>query len=245
MNKKPLGRKSYGSIPHLCGSKLGPGDHTISVGQHRIATQTCATNNKGCKRRIFIQEKLDGSNVGIAKINNEIVPITRAGYCADSSPFNMHHKFAKWVSKNESKFRDLLDEGERLCGEWLYQAHGLLYSLPHEPFVAFDIFNKDNERLNYTDFKDRIEPFEIVTPNLIASGPIAPQELMDVLRITGSKHGCNSVPEGIVYRVEVETKSKSGVYKPDFLCKFVRHTFEPGVYLNGVPVINEYVGEKL
>ena len=24
---KPLGRKAYGSIPHLPGSRLGPGDH--------------------------------------------------------------------------------------------------------------------------------------------------------------------------------------------------------------------------
>jgi hypothetical protein len=35
-NLKPLGRKSYGSIPHLPGSRLGPGDYCISEGQAPI-----------------------------------------------------------------------------------------------------------------------------------------------------------------------------------------------------------------
>jgi hypothetical protein len=33
---KPLGQKAYGSIPHLPGSRLGPGEHCVHEGQARI-----------------------------------------------------------------------------------------------------------------------------------------------------------------------------------------------------------------
>lgn len=36
---KPLGQKAYGSIPHLPGSRLGPGDHHCHEGQAKIATE--------------------------------------------------------------------------------------------------------------------------------------------------------------------------------------------------------------
>jgi len=37
--RKPLGIKSYGSIPHLPGSRIGIGDHKCHEGQERIATK--------------------------------------------------------------------------------------------------------------------------------------------------------------------------------------------------------------
>jgi len=59
MNNKPLGRKSYGSIPHLPGSRLGPGDYHAHEGQARIATEKARDKHD----KIYVQEKLDGSNV--------------------------------------------------------------------------------------------------------------------------------------------------------------------------------------
>jgi len=63
-----------------------------------------------------VQEKLDGSNVGVAKLNNQIIPLTRAGYRADTSPYTQHHKFAKWVLKpvNYKRFDLVLNNNERL-----------------------------------------------------------------------------------------------------------------------------------
>lgn len=244
MNKKPLGHKNYGSIPHLLGSKLGEGDHHISEGQHNIAVKTAATSNKGCRRRVIVQEKLDGSNVGIAKVNNNIVAITRAGYLAETSPFDMHHKFAKWVKIYKDKFDALLEEGERVAGEWMYQAHGLLYTLPHELFVAFDLF-KGQKRCPYNVFKDLMDTHNIVTPGVISEKPVLPKEALNYLRLNGSFHGCLSVPEGVIYRVEIENKPKSDEYEVDFLCKYVRHSFEPGVYLSGPAVFNQYNDIKI
>ena len=135
MSKKPLGHKNYGSIPHLPGSRMGIADHKCHDGQKQIAC--VALRNK--HDRVIVQEKLDGSNVGVILLNSEVVAITRAGYKANTSPYAMHHSFNAWVNIHRDRFRAVLKEGERLCGEWMLVAHGTKYDLPHEPFVAFDI----------------------------------------------------------------------------------------------------------
>ena len=134
---KPLGHKSYGHIPHLPGSRIGEGDHKCSDGQKRI----CCEKVRDKYDRIIVQEKSDGSNVGIAKINGVLVPLSRAGYLAETSPFEQHHRFASWVLSpdNYNRFFACINEGERLCGEWMLQAHGTRYVLPHEPFICFEI----------------------------------------------------------------------------------------------------------
>ena len=64
---KPLGIKSYGSIPHLEGSRITPADKHCHEGQTRIAT----TRKRDRHDEIIVQEKVDGSNVGIALLNGQ------------------------------------------------------------------------------------------------------------------------------------------------------------------------------
>ena len=166
MNRKPLNHKSYGHIAHLPGSRMGPSDHKCHEGQKRIACQKLRDKHD----RVIVQEKLDGSNVGVCLINNTILPITRAGYLANTSPFKMHHIFNNWVYENEKRFRAVLIEGERLCGEWLLVAHGTKYNLPHEPFVAFDLMVKKHHRTPFDKFSLLAEKGDFVIPHVIHDG---------------------------------------------------------------------------
>lgn len=171
-----------------------------------------------------MQEKLDGSNVSAAKIDGEIVALTRAGYKATTSPFRQHHIWADFVRKNESRFARVLSDGERLCGEWLWQAHGTKYRLTHEEFVAFDIMRGPTERLSYIDFMSRVVP-EFVMPKVLSVGdPCSVDEAMERLGKFGH-HGATEPAEGCVWRVE-----RRG--KVDFLAKFVRHDKVDGKYLD-------------
>ena len=216
-NVKPLGIKSYGSIPHLSNSKLGPGDYHCHIGQERIATVKARDKHD----IIIVQEKLDGGNVGICKLNGEILAITRAGYLASASPYETHWIFEKWVRQNEKRFDSLLNEGERLCGEWLYHAVGTRYNLPHEPFVGFDLMVAD-ERKSYFEVKERLEKADIVLPNTIHTGPPMPVE--EALQLLGNgKHGAIDPVEGLIYRIE-----RRGAV--DFLCKYVHPEKENGIY---------------
>jgi len=216
---KPLNMKAYGHIAHLPNSRIGEGDHHCSPGQARIATE----KPRDKFDIIIVQEKLDGSNVCVAKKDDIIYPLIRAGYIASTSKHIQHQIFYKWAMINYQRFDKLLLNGERLCGEWLIQAHGTKYNLLHEPFVAFDIFDTSNNRLPYTDFIKRIEN-EFITPYLIHKG--TPLSVVCAMKSLGEfgKHGAIDKVEGVVYRVERKDKV-------EFLCKYVRPDKIDGNYL--------------
>lgn len=234
---KPIGGKSYGSIPHLPGSRVGPMDYHVHEGQAFIATKKVRDKYD----RIIVQEKLDGSNVGVAMVNGNVLAITRAGYLASTSKYEQHIKFDQWVNDNQERFRAVLSDGERICGEWLIQAHGTCYNLPHEPFVAFDII-KSTQRIPYDLFLNRISS-HFTIPNLLGFGPVSIDEVLELIGANGrpfkNVHGAIDGIEGAVWRVE-----RKG--KVDFLTKFVRHDKVDGIYLpelngTGLPIWNTYL----
>lgn len=221
---KAIGRKNYGSIPHLPSSRIGPADHHCHVGQEII----CTTKARDRHDQIIILEKLDGTNVGIARHNGKILALTRAGYLAETSPYEQHRMFSDWVRDRESRFMSMLDDGERLVGEWLAQAHGTRYSLPSGPFVAFDLISGDL-RTRYSHMLVRCISFDIRTPGLLhIGGPLPVAEAM-ARHAQDNEHGWHEDdgPEGVVYRVE-----RMG--RVDFLAKWVRPDKVDGKYLPGV-----------
>lgn len=230
---KPLGHKSYGSIPHLIGSRLGLGDHHASPGQVKIATEKTRDKHDV----VIVQEKLDGGNVGIAKVHGDILAITRAGYLANTSQYKTHHVFNEYVRVNRDRFNELLKEGERLCGEWLFTAVGTKYNLPHEPFVPFDLMI-GNKRLIYSDFVNRCVGFDFQLPRIIGMGPL-PITLVEAELVGQSLHGNVDQIEGAIWRVERKEEV-------DFLCKYVRASKVDGLYLhidyiNGMPSKFDYL----
>ncbi len=212
---------------------MGPGDHKCHVGQEKIACK----QKRDTHDRIIVQEKLDGSNVGVARIEDILYPLTRAGYIANTSPYKQHHIFYNWVFENSERFMAVLNNGERLCGEWLYQAHGTKYELIHEPFVAFDIMKKGHRRMPFDEVMNRVSQF-FITPHVISDGdPISIESAMKRLGFHGF-HGAAEQVEGAVWRVErnvLNDKTRGNIagrhYEVDFLVKFVRPDKEDGKYI--------------
>ena len=217
-NQKPLGQKNYGSIGHLPGSRRGPGDHGVPAGQGNI----CTLKPRDKHDLIIVQEKLDGSNVGVARISNQIIALSRSGYLAQTSPYKQHQLFAQWVRENEERF-SFLKEGERICGEWLIQAHGTRYDLPHEPFVVFDLM-RGQQRALFSELQERVGGLFIM-PTILSIGPdpVSIELAMELLGDHGN-HGAVDLAEGAVWRVE-----RKG--KVDFLAKYVRPNKKDGIYL--------------
>ena len=244
--RKPLGQKSYGSIPHLPGSRMGPADHACHAGQKRIATEQA----RDCHDLIHVQEKLDGSNVSIARIDGQLYALTRAGYLASTSPYEQHWHFGEWVTTQQTRFLDLLEDGERLCGEWLMQAHGTRYALRHEPLVVFDLM-RGTERATLAELALRVEPYACILPRLLHSGtPWSVAAALEAVQVSG--HGALDPVEGAVWRVEryeLRHPKQRGerAWRVDFLAKYVRPEKLDGTYLPEVtgtgPVWNWYPGE--
>lgn len=219
---KPLGLKNYGSIPHLLGSKLGKTDKYIHEGQHRILTEKTRDKHDF----IIVTEKYDGSNVGICKKDGKILALTRSGYLAETSPYKQHHVFAKWVDKQKDRFR-YIEEGERICCEWLYQVYSVRYEINCDPIVAFDYFDSFNNRRPFSELAEKSILMGLENPRVLRFG-------YNAFSIESCKYAlldkyCHSIiakdnPEGFVYRVE-----RKGVF--DFMAKYVRPDFEPGKYI--------------
>lgn len=226
---KPLGQRAYGSIPHLPGSRRGPADRGLADEQASLLTNKTRDKHDV----VIVQEKLDGSNVAVAKIGGEIVSLIRAGYTAEGSHWTQHHHFARWVDSQKDRFDRLLNEGERCVGEWLMEAHGTRYQLPHEPFVIFDIMQK-NERLTYPKVKVRCWKEGFTTPQVLhVGGALSIAEAVTLLDPSG--HGAIDPVEGAVWRME-----RKGVV--DFLGKYVRPDKVDGKFLEtitgGEPIYN-------
>jgi len=218
---KPLGGKCYGSIPHLPGSRVGPGDYTITPGQARILT----VKPRDAKDRIIVSEKVDGSNVGVARVDGVLIPLIRAGYAALSSQYEQHQLFAAWIFERLNQFEWLID-GQRVCGEWLAQAHGTRYQLRHDPFVVFDVFTGD-QRWPYDAMQAAINTHGLIATHLLSDGPpVSIDRAMSLLGEYGH-HGAIDPAEGVVWRVEHDGKV-------DFLAKYVRPGKVDGSYLSSI-----------
>jgi hypothetical protein len=138
-------------------------------------------------------------------------------------------------------FHELLKDGERVCGEWLAQAHGTRYALAHDPFVAFDIID-GTERLPFDMFYQRAKHAGLTTPMVLSYGPPFSIEAAIASLTTGRNghHGALDPVEGAVWRVERQGKV-------DFLGKYVRPDKQDGNYLpdmSGQPAVWNWRPEK-
>jgi hypothetical protein len=100
------------------------------------------------------------------------------------------------------------------------------YQIETEPFIAFDYF-QNLERITASDLTNYLRPVGFTTPRIIAIG-WEPRPIEPMLRRLNVKTRhpviSNGLPEGLIYRVERKGKL-------DFIAKFVRKDFEPGIFL--------------
>lgn len=242
---KPLGGKAYGSIPHMPGSKRGPGDHGIDEQQASIIT---GEPRRGM--RVYVQEKLDGTCMSVAKIDGQIVALGRKGHPASGAPYEHMRAFATWVAERRGRFDRLLSDGERVVGEWLLMATSIRYRVLDADalFVAFDIM-REGERALVLDVEDQCEACRVDRVGslcLVDDGrsifPIRDHERLLAQCLLAQFGGRRDVEtderaEGLVYRVERWAHDGEGgsAWKHSFIAKWTRSDFEPGKLLVGAP----------
>lgn len=235
MSTKPLHRKAYGSIPHLSTSNAVDGsDHYIDLGTEKLMT---ATQKKDKKLWVHVSEKYDGSCVAVAKVDGKILALTKKGYLAESSPYQQHHLFHEYVKMHYAEFNTFIEEGERIVGEWMIQAHGTRYAIEpnYPPFVAFDVFRADNSRYLSNHIYAKIEalrgmrivaePFKAWFhdhPPPFADPEIFFNRFCRVGRSFSKQIAAkNATPEGLVFKIE---DYKAG--KVLAIAKYVRPGYE-------------------
>ena len=218
---KPLSSKAYGHIPHLPGSRMGPSDHHCHDGQRVI----CTERKRDKHDIVTVTCKVDGSCMAVARIDGVVVPLGRSGYPAQTSKYEQHQLFFQWAMERQGRFLELLRDGERICGEWLAQAHGTRYHLRHEPFCPFDLM-RGAERAPYAEMVARVAVLGFTVPTLLLGHPLGEPVSVDRVmeELESRYHGELDAPEGAVWRVE-----RKGVF--DFMAKYVRPDKVDGCFL--------------
>jgi ATP-dependent RNA circularization protein (DNA/RNA ligase family) len=193
--------RNFGNIKHLTGSRMKDSGDTLL---DKVLQPIFVEKLQFPKRdKLFVTEKIDGANVGVLKKNGRLYPVMRKGYDVRSSEWDFIRRFADFVTDNANRFNELLGDGERVCGEWMIKTHSLFYEMPHEPFIVFDIINADakQSRPCYDEVRERCVKYEFVTSGLVWEGEAISIE--NALKKLGNGfHGCQSEPEGVVYRYE-------------------------------------------
>jgi hypothetical protein len=222
LNKKVkvLTHKAYPSIPHLPESRLGVSDKHIDAPRALMLTQQSRHDTD----RVVVQEKLDGSCVCVYRFNDKIFALGKDGDLAECSPNASRQLWANWVLEHKERFLRLLDNGERVCGEWLAMVHGTRYHNIREPFVVFDLFDTENRALSYEMLHARVTQHHFETPTLLHNGDVCSVE--QALANLDKKHYPSlDMPEGAIWRLERNNRVL-------FRAKYVRPDKIDGCYLS-------------
>jgi hypothetical protein len=203
--------RSYGNIRHLPGSKMIDDQDKLLP---QVNSDWLTKEARGKNDLIVVTEKVDGMNCSVYRKGYKLYPLLRKGYDARTSHWSWIRDFAKYVEYYSDTFFELLGDGQRVCGDWLYKTHTLRYNMKSTPFVAFDLIDAENKRTRYFDFSLLMDTYEIPKVSLIHAGKPLPTNLALTLLGKGY-HGSIDGPEGVVYRYESE---KNGF---EFSGKFV------------------------
>ena len=96
------------------------------------------------RRRVVIEEKVDGSNLGISKcpVSGKLLVQNRSHYISHGDHIQ-YSRINEWIEEHRQALNLILQDGNRiLYGEWVVARHSIPYKRLPGLFVAFDIYDK-------------------------------------------------------------------------------------------------------
>ena len=91
---------------------------------------------------IYVEEKVDGSNMGISIRDYKIMVQNRNHYITSS--YHSQYKYLDvWIDQHMQELWQILeDESKILYGEWCYATHSIHYTSLPDTFIVFDLFDR-------------------------------------------------------------------------------------------------------
>ena len=94
---------------------------------------------------LIIEEKLDGTNLGIHLTNKGDMVLQCRGHLITEGMHPQYDLFKQWAAVKRPILEEQLSDRFILFGEWVYARHSVHYrQLPHY-FFEFDIYDKQDE----------------------------------------------------------------------------------------------------
>lgn len=153
---------------------------------------------------VVVEEKIDGANLGISfDFTGNILLQNRGAYL--SSPFKgQWSKLSSWLIMNEDNLLKILLDKYILFGEWCYAKHSIYYDQLPDWFIAFDIYDKENDYYLSTELRNKfIQDLNMFIPPKLHYGKIDIADLDQYIK--QSKYG-HEQSEGIYLRCDASDK---------------------------------------
>ncbi|KAH3742896.1 ATP dependent DNA ligase [Pelomyxa schiedti] len=169
-------------------------------------------------RDIIVEEKIDGSNLGISITHDNQIRFQNRSHWVTSATATQWKGLEQWVSKTPALY-DILTPDTILFGEWMAIKHSIHYTRLPSPFVAFDIYDIPSKKfLSTTARNAKLEGTGIPTVPLVASGRFSREQLLAMLQ--GRRSDFYDGPaEGLYLRIENAThlEQRAKIVRADFL----------------------------
>jgi hypothetical protein len=211
----------YPRTPHLFGSRGTDDDKHLG---QRESLDFLADAS------LIIEEKLDGTNVGIHFTSAGRMVLQCRGHVITKGMHAQYDLFKQWTMGKRPVLEAMLEDRLLLFGEWLYARHSVHYRrLPHY-FFEFDIYDK--QRQVFLDLASRLEKLEgtgILTVPVVQHGPVTADELPKLIGpsrfdsqfenpLTGRT---DNLMEGLYLRTEANGRvsERAKFVRPEFIEK--------------------------
>ena len=210
----------YPRTPHITGSTGTSDDKRL----RSDATATILSDPS-----LIVEEKLDGTNVGLHFADGKLVLQCR-GHEITAGMHPQYDLFKQWATVKRNVFEEMLGEQFIIYGEWTYAKHCIHYQkLPHY-FLEFDMLDKSSGQ--FLTLERRLKLLDgtgIETVPVVHQGEIKLKQLLDL--VSSSQFGAvfehpnstkvDDLIEGLYLRTEDNEKvtSRAKYVRPEFIEK--------------------------
>jgi len=215
----------YPRTPHLFGSKGTDDD------KHLGEEESSRFINKDS---LIVEEKVDGTNVGLHFSEGEMVLQCR-GHLITEGMHPQYDLFKQWAAVKRHTLEDRLKERFMLFGEWVYARHSVFYRKLSHYFFEFDIYDKQSKA--FLDLKQRLSILQgtgVETVPVVHQGRLAKSQLASLIGASqfGSQfdnpltHQTDDLMEGLYFRIESEgvVTGRAKFVRPEFVEKIKQST---------------------
>lgn len=215
----------YPRTPHLFGSQGTDDDKHMG---ERESLAFLADES------LIVEEKLDGTNVGIHFADGKLVLQCR-GHLITEGMHPQYDLFKQWTVVKLGVLEAILGEQYILFGEWVYAKHSVHYrQLPHY-FFEFDIYDKQQQSFISLERRGNLlDGSGVRTVPVVHQGPLSRDNLESLIGpsefdsqfdnpLTGK---IDSLMEGLYLRKEADgvVTNRSKFVRPEFVEKIKQST---------------------
>lgn len=172
-------------------------------------------------RKLHVEEKIDGQNLGISCGEDGLRFQARGSYV---QPGGRHFRgLATWVEPRRRRLTDALGEELVLFGEWCTVTHSISYDALPDWFLIFDVYEKPAGRFWDPETRDALaEDLGLFTVPYIDTGHFTLDDLQGLIRPSSVGH---ELMEGVVVRTDPSepVQERAKLVRADFVQQIDQH----------------------